>query len=204
MSNLADGDTGGTAAADRAAAPGSRIPLLRRALEALYFISGVLAAVSVAGIAALILAQVVARLVGQQVRGADDISGYFLAAGTFLALAPTFRRGEHIRVGLLLDCLSERWRRPAETAALAVTAALVGYFAYAAIDMTRLSYVLHDVAQGLVAIPLWIPQTTMAAGLAILFIALLDDLFVILAGGRPSYVVAADAVPAGTVVSFER
>lgn len=177
---------------------------LRRALNALYTFSGVLAALSLVGIGGLILAQVVARLFGTQVRGADDVSGYFLAASIFLALAPTFRRAEHIRVGLVIDRLGPALRRPVEIACLAVTTALVGFFAWASIEMTWLSYELHDVSQGLVAIPLWIPQTSMAGGLAIMCVALIDDLVVLLVGERPSYIVAAEAVPAEDAVAFER
>jgi hypothetical protein len=56
--------------------------------------------------------------------------------------------------------------------------------------MAWTSHVINDVSQGLVAVPLWLPQSGMALGLIIIAIALLDDLVVLLAGGTPSYLVA--------------
>ena len=53
--------------------------------------------------------------------------------------------------------------------------------------MLWFSFITHDVSQGLVPVPLWIPQTGMALGLAILLVALLDDLAVVVSRGTPSY-----------------
>jgi hypothetical protein len=56
--------------------------------------------------------------------------------------------------------------------------------------MAWTSHIINDVSQGLVPVPLWLPQSGMALGLIIMAIALLDDLLVLLAGGTPSYLVA--------------
>ena len=56
--------------------------------------------------------------------------------------------------------------------------------------MVWTSYEINDVSQGLVSVPLWVPQGGMALGLAIMSIALLDDLVAVLARGTPSYLVA--------------
>jgi hypothetical protein len=53
--------------------------------------------------------------------------------------------------------------------------------------MTYDSWRFHDVAQGVVALPLWIPQLGFAGGLAILSIALIDEMVNVIAGNRPSY-----------------
>src|SRR6266704_2860860 len=71
---------------------------------------------------------------------------------------------------------SPRTRRALELVSLAVAAFLVGYFGWYACDMTIISYRLKDVSQGLVAVPLWIPQAGMALGLVTLFVATTDDL----------------------------
>jgi len=42
-------------------------------------------------------------------------------------------------------------------------------------------------AQGVLAVPLWIPQLGFTGGLAILSIALIDELLNVLRGNRPSY-----------------
>jgi TRAP-type C4-dicarboxylate transport system permease small subunit len=126
-----------------------------------------------------------------------------MAASFFLGLAWTMRCGEHIRVNLLLQNMRRGPRRALEIVCLAVSLFLCGYFAWYAIDMTWTSYQLNDVSQGLVAVPLWIPQSGMALGLVVLVVALADDLLVSLGGGTPSYE-AAEAKKAGAMPSFER
>jgi hypothetical protein len=42
-------------------------------------------------------------------------------------------------------------------------------------------------AQGVVAMPLWIPQLGYSGGLVILFIAFVDEFIHVLAGGEPRY-----------------
>src|SRR5258708_25227939 len=78
-------------------------------------------------------------------------------------------------------------RRGVEVACLPVGVFLAGFFTWYACDMLWFSFITHDVSQGLVPVPLWIPQTGMALGLAILLVALLDDLLVVVSRGTPSY-----------------
>ena len=94
-------------------------------------------------------------------------------------------------------------RRALERACLALAALMVGYFAWYACDMTLVSYRLHDVSQGLVAVPLWFPQSGMALGLVILFIAVADDLVAALRGRGTSYEIA-ETRKAGAMPGFER
>jgi hypothetical protein len=49
------------------------------------------------------------------------------------------------------------------------------------------SYRLNDLANGVVAIPLWIPQLGFAGGLVILTIAFVDELIHVLGGNKPRY-----------------
>jgi TRAP-type C4-dicarboxylate transport system permease small subunit len=176
---------------------------LRAALDALYRASGVLAGFFLVCICAMTLAQIGGRLLGFAARSFDDFAGFAMAASFFLGLAWTLRCGEHIRVSLLLHHLRGRARRAMEIACLALSVLLCGYFAWWTVDMTWTSYQLNDVSQGLVAVPLWIPQLAMALGLVVLAIAMADDLLVALAGGAPSYEVA-EAKKAGAMPSFER
>ena len=176
---------------------------MRTALDWLYRASGMLAGVFLVGIAAMTLAQVGGRLLGFAARSFDDFAGFAMAASCFLGLAWTMRCGEHIRVSLLLHKLHGRTRRVMEIACLVVSVFLCAYFAWYAIDMAWTSYQLGDVSQGLVGVPLWIPQSAMALGLLVLAIALADDLLVALRGGMTSYE-AAELSKAGTVPSFER
>ncbi len=163
---------------------------MRKSLDWLYTGSGVLAGAFLVLIAALSLAQICGRLLGFDAYSFDDFAGFCMAASSFLGLAHTYRRNEHIRVALLIDRFSGGKRRALETLCLAASAFLIGFFAWYAIDMAWTSYLINDVSQGLVAVPLWLPQAGMALGLAIMTIALLDDLIVVSARGTPSYLLA--------------
>ncbi len=162
---------------------------MRKFLDGLYTGSGVLAGVFLILIAALSFAQISGRVLGFDAYSFDDFAGFCMAASSFLGLAHTYRRNEHIRVGILVDRLSGRRRRILEVLCLLASTFLVAYFAWYALDMVITSYQINDVSQGLVAVPLWIPQSGMALGLAIMSIALFEDLVSLLAGGTPSYII---------------
>lgn len=160
---------------------------MRKFLDAVYLASGVIACGFLAGIAIVILAQILGRLTGILVPSADDIAGYSMGAATFFALAYSLRAGGHIRVSLVLQRLSPAASRWMELWALAVALPIAGYGAYWCIFMTWESYVLGDVSPGVLPIPLWIPQLAMSFGVTLFAIALLDDLVAVISRRAPSY-----------------
>jgi TRAP-type C4-dicarboxylate transport system permease small subunit len=160
---------------------------LRRFLDRLYAASGALAAVSLASIALVMLAQAAMREFGMLLRGADDIVSWLCAAAAFLALGTTFRHGELVRVGLVLERLAPGARRRAEVLALGAAALVAGYILWAAANFVYQSWKFEEVAQGLIQIPIWIPQMSFVLGALVFFIALLDEFVVLLSGGTPAY-----------------
>lgn len=163
---------------------------MRRFLDRLYQASGALAALSLAGIGVLMLAQAVGREFGLLIRAADDITSWLCAASAFFALGHTFRHGELVRVGLFIDMLKPGARRAAEIGALGVTALFVGYMAWAVTKFVYQSWQFKEVAQGLVKIPIWIPQLCFVIGVLIFLVAILDELILVLRKQKPAYQVA--------------
>jgi len=163
---------------------------LRRLLDRLYAWSGVLAALCVLAIFVLMLAQAFGRGAGVLVRGADDIVAWLCAAASFLAIAHTFRHGELVRVGLLIDFLSPAKRRVAEVVALGITALFVGYMGWAVCRFVFDSWRFNELAQGLIKLPIWIPQLSFAIGVLIFLVAVLDELVAVLRNQKPAYQVA--------------
>jgi TRAP-type C4-dicarboxylate transport system permease small subunit len=163
---------------------------LRRFLDRLYAVSGALAAVCLASICALMLAQSFGREAGILIRGADDIVSWLCAASAFLALGHTFRMGELVRVGIWLDQLGERARWYAELFALGTTALFVGYMTWAVVKFVYESWQFHEVAQGLITIPIWIPQMSFVLGVLIFLTAVLDELVAVARKNKPAYQVA--------------
>jgi TRAP-type C4-dicarboxylate transport system permease small subunit len=166
---------------------------LRRFLDRLYTGSGVLAALCLAGIFVVMLAQSFGREAGVFVRGADDIVAWLCAATAFLALGHTFRHGELVRVGLWLDMLGGRARWFAELFALGVTSTFVAYMLWAVARFVYESWQYNEVAQGLIRIPIWIPQLCLVAGVAIFFVAVLDELVTVLRKEKPTYQLAEES-----------
>ena len=165
-------------------------PSLRRALDFLYDASGAFAAACLAGICALMLAQSFGREVGLLIRGADDITAWLTAASAFFALGHTFRHGELVRVGLWIDMIKGGTRRWAEVAALSVTGLFVGYMLWAVSKFVFDSWRFNEVTQGLIKIPIWIPQMSFLLGVLIFFVAVLDELVAVLRGQKPAYQIA--------------
>ena len=160
---------------------------MRRFLDRLYAASGALAAVCLAGICLLMLAQALGREFGLLIRAADDITSWLCAAAAFFALGHTFRHGELVRVGLFIDLLKPGARRVAEIGSLAVAALFVGYMAWAVTRFVYESWKFKEVAQGLAKIPIWIPQLCFVLGILIFLVAILDELILVLGRQKPSY-----------------
>jgi TRAP-type C4-dicarboxylate transport system permease small subunit len=165
---------------------------MRRLLDFLYDAAGYLAAFFVFAIFAVMIGQTVMRELGLRTGGSDDLVAWFCAASAFLAMAHTFRRGDFVRVVLLLEFLGPRARRAAELASLAAAACFCGYLAFWAARFVYDSWQFHDMANGLMAIPLWIPQSSFVVGAILLFAAVLDELIGVLRGRTPAYVAAVE------------
>ena len=161
--------------------------LLRRALDGIYLCAGYAAGVFLFVIFAIMMVMSVGRQFALNIPAGDDFASWCMAAMAFLGLAHTFKRGEMIRVGLLLERLHGRTKQVAEIVALGIATAFVLYFTRHAGQMTWDSWRFNDMAQGVVALPLWIPQLGFVGGLAILSIALIDELVNVIGGNRPSY-----------------
>lgn len=165
--------------------------MIRRCLDRLYLWSGYLAAFCLAAIAVSVLLQILGRFTGMVV-DSTEVSGFFLAASSFFALAHTFRSGAHVRVTLVVERLAGRQRRIVETFCCGSAALMIWYIAYFVVVLVLQSYRFGDVSPGLVAMPFWIPQSAMAIGLIILGIALIDEMIAVWRGAEPSYAVSED------------
>lgn len=148
---------------------------MRKALDALYDGAAVAAAACMVGLLAMVLLAIVSRLLHFHVPGTDAYAGYLMAGAGFLALAHTLKRGEHIRVTLLLGALRGKARRAMELWALGAASGLALLAAYYSCRLSWQSYTFHDISTSNDATPLWIPQLTMAAGNVILAIAFIDE-----------------------------
>ena len=166
---------------------------MRKLLDTLYDSAAALAALFLVGLLGMVLLSIFGRQMNFHVPGTDAYAGYLMAASGFLALAHTLKRGEHIRVTLLLGALRGGWKKGMELWALGFATALSGMFAFYSCRLAWQSRSFHDISTGSDATPLWIPQIGMAAGAVILAIAFLDEL-VLEARGKRLAVTSSEAL----------
>lgn len=172
---------------------------MRSALDALYRLAAGLAAACLVTIALMVIAQVLGRVIdgvrkafgfdplGLLVPSLAEIAGFLLVGASFLALASTLRRGDHIRVSILLQLVPKRAARFLNLWCLAIALSLAGYFTWHAAWLAYDSLIYNEVSFGIVPVPLWIPQSVMTVGLGVFAVSLLDDFLGAFAGIAPSY-----------------
>ncbi len=172
---------------------------MRKSLDILYKASFWLGACCIAMICLLVVCQVLLNLVdrlstlltgsaiGLTIPSYADFTGFLLAAASFLSLAYTLREGAHIRVVLLVSRLPEKLHNLIEIWCIGLGLAISLDFAWYTAKLIQESYSYHDLSSGMIAVPLWIPQTAMFLGLVILSVAFLDELVAVCRGNLASY-----------------
>lgn len=169
-------------------AEATRSTAIRRCLDGLFFYAGALGAACVALICVLMVAQSLGRQWGLATGAIIDIVSWLCAAAAFLTMAHAFKHGDFVRVTLLLEKVSAAQRRVLEIVSLGIAAVAVAYLAWWACRFTYESWQFHELAQGLLPLPMWIPQSSFAVGAVLLLLAVLDELVIVLRGGVPTFV----------------
>ncbi|MFN5349760.1 MAG: TRAP transporter small permease [Polaromonas sp.] len=161
---------------------------LREGLDAVYLASAVLGAVCVALITVLMVFQSLGREFGLNTGATNDIVSWLCAAAAFLTMAHAFKHGDFVRVTLVLENVSAPARRVLELVSLLVALVAVAYLAWWACRFTYQSFEFNELAQGLLPLPIWIPQMSFAFGSLLLLVAVLDEFVIVARGGVPTFV----------------
>lgn len=165
---------------------------MRRWLDRLYYAVGAIGAVFLLIVGVLMIGQSVLREFGVRTGAVNDLVAWSCAAASFFAMAHAFKHGDFVRVTLLLDNVGPRLRRTLEIVSLAVGTVSVAYLTWSAWRFTYESFVFDELAQGLLPVPMWIPQSSFALGSLLLLVAVVDELVLVLRGARPTFVTAVE------------
>ena len=157
--------------------------LLRRILDGAYLAAGAVGATCIAVICVLMVVQSLGRQFGFPTGAINDVVAWLCAAAAFLTMAHAFKHGDFVRV-----TLSPGMRRKYEIACLSIAALAIGYLTWWACIFTYESWQFHELAQGLWAIPIWIPQLSFALGSLLFFVAVIDEWWIVVRGGIPTFV----------------
>ena len=166
--------------------------MMRAALDKLYYAAGAIAAVFILIVGVLMIGQSVLREFGVRTGAVNDVVAWCCAAGSFFAMAHAFKHGDFVRVTLLIDKVPAGLRRVLEVISLTIGSIAVAYLAWWACRFTYESWAFNELAQGLLPIPIWIPQSSFALGSLLLLVAMVDELTLVLLGQRPTYVTAVE------------
>lgn len=157
---------------------------MRSLLNRIYDSAAALAALFMCAMLVMVLMSIIGREINFHIRGTDAYAGYCMAASGFLALAHTLKKGEHIRVTVLISRFKGGWLKGIELWALGMATFLACLMAYYSIRLSWQSYTFHDISTSNDATPLWIPQISMALGTVVLAIAFIDELILEILGKR--------------------
>lgn len=166
--------------------------MLRTTIRRLATLCGYLAAAFLAGIAVATFVQIIARQFGKPIE-TTELSGFFLAASTFLGLAYTFVNGVHVRISLVSEFAPKRLKHALEVWACSIGALIVGYSAWHMTAFTMETYRFGDLSPGMLAVPLWIPQSAICFGLVVMLLSILEQMTLVLRGGAASYATNVDS-----------
>src|SRR5438552_8185516 len=119
---------------------------MRRTLDALYDSAAALAALFMVALLVMVMLSILGRQLSFNLSGVDAYAGYMMAASGFLALAHTLKKGEHIRVTLIIASLHGKPRRALEIWALFAASLLALLFAVYSVKLAWQSYTFHDIS----------------------------------------------------------
>jgi TRAP-type C4-dicarboxylate transport system permease small subunit len=125
---------------------------MRRLLNHIYNASLVLAAFFIIGIFLLMIGESAFRKLGSYITGANELVGWFCAAAGFLALPATFKRGDMVRVGFIVDRMPALVRKPVLIGCLLVALVFVSYMVYSVTGYLWSGWRSEETSQGMIEI----------------------------------------------------
>jgi TRAP-type C4-dicarboxylate transport system permease small subunit len=165
---------------------------MRRLLDRLYLWSGYLGGLFIVAICVAMVGQSILRELGVRTGAVNDVVSWFCAAAAFFTMAHAFKHGDFVRVTLMLESASPANRRRLELVSLFIGSVATAYLAWSACLFTYESWEFNDMAQGMLPMPLWIPQLSFAFGAVLLWVAVVDELILVLRGNTPTFVRAVE------------
>ena len=151
---------------------------MRRVLDLVYAGSLAGAGLFMVSIFALMIGESVLRFLGSYITGANELIGWCCAAAGFLALPATFKRGDMVRAGFLVDRLPHGQRKAVLLMCLGVALVFVSYMVWAAGRYLWDGWRTEETTQGMIVVAVWIPQSSFLIGVGLLWVAVVDELVV--------------------------
>lgn len=166
---------------------------MRKLLHLLIDLSGIVAGILLLTMVVVMFVNIVMRQFGALFEGSEEIATFSMVGLAFLGLPAVYRAGMHVRVETLYLRLSDVRQRAINIFCVIVAVLVCLVLIYFSAFLVWDSYKFGDTSIGLLAMPLWIPQLPIPIGLALLTLALLDDLGQLVRGEEASFQTSAAA-----------
>jgi TRAP-type C4-dicarboxylate transport system permease small subunit len=101
------------------------------------------------------------------------VTFYLLITAVYMALAATYRQGDHINIDLLLARMSPRWRAGFDIVCSLLAAAVFALIAYGTLQHTIDAYRGREFIPGIIVWPMWLSYLPIPLGAALLVARLL-------------------------------
>jgi TRAP-type C4-dicarboxylate transport system permease small subunit len=165
---------------------------MRLLIDRVFQVTGAIAAFFVFSIFAVMIITSSMRMLGFNTGGSEDIVSWLTAAAAFFGMGQAFKNGDFVRVELLLSRMGPARRRFFELITLFAGCLFTGYISWSVSSYVWDSFKFNDLSQGIIVVPMWVPQLSIVIGSILLFLAFLDEFFRVVAGHKPAYVTAVE------------
>jgi TRAP-type C4-dicarboxylate transport system permease small subunit len=137
--------------------------------ERIVWAGGVLSAVIVLYILGLTTVAVVFRyFLGKPIRGVDEQTGFLVVAAVMAGAAEALRRDDHISIDILTNVVPPVVKRMLAGFGYAAIVLFSVILFYTAWETVTFSYSFQAYSNGALELPMWIAQSPMLAGAALL------------------------------------
>lgn len=132
---------------------------------------GAIAAMAILGVLLLTAANVAGRyLFNAPLRGAEEATGFLVVAMVMFGAAEAYRRGDHIRIDLLTDRLGPRGSHWVDLLSHVAVLAFAANLLRTGLHTVEFSQRFGAYSSGYLEIPMWIPQSALVIGGALLLV----------------------------------
>jgi TRAP-type C4-dicarboxylate transport system permease small subunit len=109
-------------------------------------------------------------VLGRPVTWTDELSGFLVVAIVMLGAAEVLRRDEHVSVDIISDTATGAKRWLLSFWSNLSVALVAGILFFSSLDAVQFSRKIGVFSDGYLEAPLWIPQSVMLVGVALLFL----------------------------------
>jgi len=148
--------------------------LLERVVNTLCIGGAALAAASVLIILCIAGANIFMRYVlANPINWFDELSGYLVVAIVMFGAAEALRKNDHIQIDILTSRLHGRALDALRSISIACVIVLMMVLLFGAWQTVKFSYEFGLYSNGYMEIPMWIPQSLLIAGSALVLLAVI-------------------------------